>query len=106
MRLYFHLHFYRVCSSQLCLLLRPDASVFRLKLEKISHVYVCGLATDFCCKFTAIDSKSCGFVTSFLLPLCRGVGSPPEPFNPAETVKELAGHGVHVVHDLTTITKL
>ncbi len=79
------------------------SSFFRLKLERISHVYVCGLATNFCCKFTAIDSKGCGFVTSFLLPLCRGVGDPPHPFDPAETVKELIEKGVRVISDLTTI---
>ena len=79
------------------------ASVFRLKLEKISHVYVCGLATNYCCKFTAIDSKSCGFVTSFLLPLCRGVGQHPHPFDPTETVKELTEKGVRVITDLAAI---
>ena len=82
------------------------ASVFRLKLEKISHVYVCGLATNYCCKFTAIDSKDCGFVTSFLLPLTRGVGQHPNPFDPADTVKELTDKGVRVVDDVAKVTKL
>ena len=79
------------------------ACLFRLKLEKVSHVYVCGLATNFCCKFTAIDSKSAGFVTTFLLPLCRGVGQHPAPFDPAATVQELADKGVRVVHDVAAV---
>ncbi len=78
----------------------------RLKLEKISHVYVCGLATNYCCKFTAIDSKDAGFVTTFLLPLTRGVGQHPHAFDPAETVAELTGKGVHVLKDVAALTKL
>jgi nicotinamidase-related amidase len=66
-------------------------------------VFVCGLATNFCCKFTAIDSKDAGFVTTFLLPLCRGVGQQGDPFNPAETVKELTDKGVRVVHDISAL---
>jgi nicotinamidase/pyrazinamidase len=91
---------------QSCLLFSSlsQTSDFRLKLEKITHVYVCGLATNYCCKFTAIDSKDAGFVTSFLLPLCRGVGQHPDPFDPAETVRQLTDKGVAVVHDVAALT--
>jgi nicotinamidase-related amidase len=82
------------------------ATLCRLKLEKISHVYVCGLATNYCCKFTAIDAKEAGFVTTFLLPLTRGVGQHPNPFDPADTVKELTDKGVRVVDDVAKVTKL
>jgi nicotinamidase/pyrazinamidase len=77
-----------------------------LKLEKVSHVYVCGLATNFCCKFTAIDSKDAGFVTTFILPLCRGVGQHPNPFDPADTIKELSDKGVRVLQDMAQLTHL
>jgi nicotinamidase/pyrazinamidase len=38
-----------------------------LKERKIKTVYVCGLALDFCCKYTAIDSVSQGFSTYVIM---------------------------------------
>jgi len=44
-----------------------------LKEKKASSVYVCGLATDYCVKYTAIDAAGLGFPTSVIRDACRGV---------------------------------
>ncbi len=43
-----------------------------LRLEGIERVIVCGLATDYCVKATAIDAVSLGFATSVL---ARGIAA-------------------------------
>jgi nicotinamidase/pyrazinamidase len=44
-----------------------------LKQKGVAHVYVAGLATDYCVKFTALDAQSLGFKTFLIEDACRGV---------------------------------
>ena len=44
-----------------------------LKERKIEDVYIVGLATDYCAKDTALDSKKEGFRTFFVWDGCRGL---------------------------------
>ena len=44
-----------------------------LKKHVTTEVAVLGLATDYCVKFTALDSVKLGFKTKLILPGCRGV---------------------------------
>jgi nicotinamidase/pyrazinamidase len=44
-----------------------------LKENAVSDVYVLGLATDYCVKFTALDAVGLGFTTYLVLDGCRGV---------------------------------
>jgi nicotinamidase/pyrazinamidase len=44
-----------------------------LKAKKISKVYITGLATDYCVKFTALDSTKEGFKTFVIKDAVRGV---------------------------------
>jgi nicotinamidase/pyrazinamidase len=44
-----------------------------LRAQSINQVYVMGLATDYCVRFTALDSICEGFRTSLILDGCRGV---------------------------------
>ena len=44
-----------------------------LKERKIKKVYVCGLATDYCVRATALDAKKAGFKTFVIINACRGV---------------------------------
>ena len=66
-------------------------------LEKrgITEVDVCGLATDFCVKFTALDAKAEGFDTTVLLEASRGVFLGGEA-DKEKTISELTEAGVHV----------
>lgn len=44
-----------------------------LREKGISDVYVVGLATDYCVKFTALDLVDSGFNTFLIVDACRGV---------------------------------
>lgn len=44
-----------------------------LRLHGITDVYVMGLATDYCVKWTALDARKLGFNTFLVLDGCRGV---------------------------------
>jgi len=44
-----------------------------LRAQDIQEVTVCGLATDYCVKFTALDALAEGFGVTLHLPACRGV---------------------------------
>ncbi|MFZ2099011.1 MAG: bifunctional nicotinamidase/pyrazinamidase [Oricola sp.] len=44
-----------------------------LKDRGIKEVILCGLATDFCVGFSALDAINCGFKTSVVLPACRAI---------------------------------
>jgi nicotinamidase/pyrazinamidase len=44
-----------------------------LKSKNVYEVFVLGLATDYCVKFTALDAVGLGFKTSLVIDGCRGV---------------------------------
>lgn len=44
-----------------------------LRDRGVTDLYVCGLATDYCVKFTALDAVAQGFRTHLLVDACRGV---------------------------------
>lgn len=48
-----------------------------LKTQGVTDVFVCGLATDYCVKFTALDAAQMGFKTSFIADASRGVNLQP-----------------------------
>ena len=45
-----------------------------LKAKGVTEVLICGLATDYCVKATAIDAAQLGFRTVLVEDACRGVG--------------------------------
>ena len=63
-----------------------------LRSHDITHVDVCGLATDYCVRATALDAAKEGFDTTVLGSLCAGVA--PESTKAALT--DLTQAGVHV----------
>ncbi len=44
-----------------------------LKSRQVRAVYLSGLATDYCVKYTAVDAARLGFKTTLLADTCRGV---------------------------------
>ncbi|MFX0186962.1 MAG: bifunctional nicotinamidase/pyrazinamidase [Candidatus Hodarchaeota archaeon] len=49
----------------------------KLRSLGIDKIFVCGLALDYCCYFTAIDGVDLGFEVYFLVDLTKGIDLPP-----------------------------
>lgn len=47
-----------------------------LKALEVTHVYLCGLATDVCVFFSAMDAVRCGFKTHVMSDAIKGVDKP------------------------------
>lgn len=65
-----------------------------LRALGVKELYIMGLATDYCVKFTALDAVAEGFRTTLVLEGCRGVN-----LNPSDSeiaVKELLARGVEI----------
>ncbi|GAB2452038.1 nicotinamidase [Nocardioides hungaricus] len=61
-----------------------------LRAHEVDAVDICGIATDYCVRQTALDAAAAGFPTRVLLSLCAGVA--PETSSAAE--REMAAAGV------------
>lgn len=66
-----------------------------LKAQNVTEVFVCGLATDYCVKFTALDAAQMGFQTHFIEDASRGVNLRPEDVKNA--IEEMKRARVSVV---------
>lgn len=66
-----------------------------LQDKGVSEVFVCGLATDYCVKFTALDALSLGFKTTLIEDASRGVDL--NPGDVRKAVEEMKSAGVKVV---------
>ena len=65
-----------------------------LKAKGVTEVFVCGLATDYCVKFTALDAMQFGFKTYLVEDACRGVNIQPDDVKNAVAEMKRAGVGV------------
>jgi nicotinamidase/pyrazinamidase len=63
-----------------------------LRRREVTHVDVCGLATDYCVRATALDAVREGFDTRLLRSLCAGVA----PASTTEALGEMEQAGVRV----------
>ena len=54
-----------------------------LREREVRRLFVCGLATDYCVKATALDARNLGFEVVVLLDACRGIDSPRGSVNQA-----------------------
>ena len=66
-----------------------------LKSKGVTEVYVCGLATDYCVKFTALDAVALGFKTHLIEDGCRGVNL--HSSDVAVAISEMRQAGVKVI---------
>lgn len=62
----------------------------------ITDVYVMGLATDYCVKFTALDSQRLGFRTHLVVDGCRGVNL--QPTDSERAVADMSVSGINITH--------
>ena len=67
-----------------------------LRERGVTDVYIAGLATDYCVKFTALDAQALGFQTHLIEDACRGVNLKPEDV--AKAVEEMRAAGVHITN--------
>lgn len=65
-----------------------------LKARNVTDVFIAGLATDYCVKFTALDAVALGFRTHLLADACRGVNLNPDDV--ARAIAEMKTAGVQV----------
>jgi len=67
-----------------------------LNSSGIKRIFVCGLALDYCCYFTAMDGVDFGFEVYFLVDLTRGVDLPEG--NVENALKSMKQKGVKFAH--------
>ncbi len=66
-----------------------------LRKKEVTDVYIVGLATDYCVKFTALDSVQLGFRTFVIENACRGVEL--NPGDVQQAIQEMKKRGVQVI---------
>ncbi len=66
-----------------------------LTAEGVTDVYVLGVATDYCVKFTALDAAALGFATFLVADASRGVNIQPDDV--ANALVEMQRKGVKMV---------
>lgn len=67
-----------------------------LRERGVTDVYVLGLATDYCVKFTALDARRLGFRTLLVEDACRGVEL--RPGDITQAVAEMKAAGVIITN--------
>ncbi len=65
-----------------------------LKSNSVKDVFVAGLATDYCVKFTALDARTLGYNVHLVVDACRGVNLQPGDVDAA--IKEMRRAGVMI----------
>ncbi len=69
----------------------------------IVEVFILGLATDYCVKFTALDAVELGFATHLILDGCRGVDV--RPGDVRRAIEELQAAGVRMTDSARVIER-
>ena len=65
-----------------------------LKAKGVQEVFICGLATDYCVKFSALDARHLGFRTTVIEDACRGVNV--RPGDVEQALREMRHAGVFI----------
>src|SRR6185437_13670804 len=70
-----------------------------LKNKSVTDIFVAGLATDYCVKFTALDARSLGYNVHLVFDACRGVNLHPGDVDAA--IEEMRKAGVMITKSET-----
>jgi nicotinamidase/pyrazinamidase len=74
---------------------RSTGLVEYLRDQRVNELFICGLATDYCVKFSSFDSLGCGIRTSVIEDACRGVNL--KPGDSAAAIAEIRQAGASIV---------
>ena len=66
-----------------------------LQERQVERVYIAGLATDYCVKFTALDAVGLRFRTWVVEDACRGVNL--RPGDVPKALEDMRRHGINIV---------
>jgi len=72
-----------------------------LKARRVTEVFIAGLTTDYCVKFSALDAIRLGFKTHVIEEACRGINLKPDDV--AKAIEEMRAAGVEIVKDVETL---
>lgn len=72
-----------------------------LKSNDIEELYVVGLATDYCVKFTVLDALSLGYRVNLILDGCRGVNLSPE--DSTNAIEEMKDRGANIISHISKV---
>ena len=64
-----------------------------LQKDGVTHLYIVGLAIDYCVKATALDAKKKGYKTHILIDVCRGV----DKKTTAKAIEEMKAVGIEIL---------
>lgn len=66
-----------------------------LKEKGIKSVYIAGLATDYCVKYSVLDALKLGFNTYVVIDACRGINLHPD--DTLRAIEEMIKYGAHII---------
>jgi len=72
-----------------------------LHARDVQRIYLCGLATDYCVKFTALDAAALGFETLVVEDACRGVEL--KAGDVERALDEMRSRGVRIVRSSAVV---
>jgi nicotinamidase/pyrazinamidase len=72
-----------------------------LRDRNVNQLFICGLATDYCVKFSALDSINSGIRTHVIEDACRGVEL--NPGDSAAAIAEMRQAGVSIVESASLV---
>lgn len=75
-----------------------------LKSKGVDEVYILGVATDYCVKFTALDAVSLGYKTHLVVDACRGVNLAEDDVEKA--IAEMTAEGVSIVQSADVLESI
>jgi nicotinamidase/pyrazinamidase len=61
----------------------------------IDSVFICGLASDYCVFYSAMDAVKSGFKTSVVLDACRGINIPEGSLD--TVIEQMKTHGISII---------
>ncbi len=66
-----------------------------LREKGVDEIYLAGLATDYCVKYSALDAVKLGFKTSVFFDACRGIDL--KPGDVGRAIEEMRTAGIQVI---------